>query len=505
MRQIRPNKILGIAITQQSILVAEIVGTGDSRDLRHCAEFRFPDGTMPENLAALGRPLAQFLKQNGFTAKQIVVGLPTNWLLVKSKEIPPSTAASAANILRLQAESDFSSELADLIYDYAGQPDKRSARTVLVMATPRNRIDQITEMAQSARLSISAILPSMMALGTASQALAGPKGLVAYLGAGALELVVQKGLELQRIRHIALVGAANAAAGGSAGMPPLALEVATELKRSLAGIPQNGTATEPKLVFWDGSDLGAAGRQHLGDRLGMPVEAHPLSALGLQSTQTDAIRYMPAIALALGGLDTTAPAVDFSHPRLAAPKETSRGRKIAWAASLGGVILLAAAAAGVDTYMQSSELQSVQNDLSKINSQVVEAKAFEGHFAYAKNWYGSDPRFINALGYMTQAFPDNGSAWAINIEVRNDPKPASTTQPTGPQSGLVAMIDNLKVQVTGKAINGNIAQAIADSLRKGEKFKNVSLLDQHGAARSSEVTFTISLEYSGLEAPHGHH
>ena len=120
VRQKRPSKILGVAITERAFLVAEITGSGDRRDLRRCGEFRFPEGTSLANIPALSRPFSQFLRQNGFTSRQMVVGLPTNWLLVKSKEVPPSTAAMAANMLRLQAESDFSSELADLVYDYAG-------------------------------------------------------------------------------------------------------------------------------------------------------------------------------------------------------------------------------------------------------------------------------------------------------------------------------------------------------------------------------------------------
>ena len=507
VRQRRPNKILGVALTEHAILVAEIGGAAGQRDLRRCAEFRFPQGTSPANLASLGRPFAAFLRQNGFTARQMVVGLPANWLLVKSREVPPATPAMAANILRLQAESDFSSDLGDLVYDYAGQSDRQNSRTVLVLAAPRSRLDQIAEWAQAARLSICAVLPSMVALGAASQALAGPKGLVAYLGDGALEFAIQKGTVLQKIRHVALAAAAPGAAGGaSAGAPPLIQEVAAELKRTLSSMPLNGTAAAANLVFWDGSDLGAAGRQLIGERLGLTLDTHSIAALGVPAVQPNATRYVPAVALALAGLDPAPPAIDFAHSRLAPPRPTSVRQKIIWAATIGGILLLAAGVLVVDTALKASAAAKLQTQLTKLDPQIKSAGAFEDRFARVKKWYGSDPRFINALGYLTQAFPDDGSAWAINVEVRNNPRPVIATQPAGPHPAPVVLMDNLQVQVTAKALNWNIAQAIQDRLRSGGKFMNVSLLDQREAGRSTtEVSFAISFDYFRPEEPHGRH
>ena len=65
-----------------------------------------------------------------------MIGIPAKWLVVKSKELPPADPALAADMLRLGAEGEFSSELRDLVYDYAGQPSAAKSQTVLLMATP---------------------------------------------------------------------------------------------------------------------------------------------------------------------------------------------------------------------------------------------------------------------------------------------------------------------------------------------------------------------------------
>ncbi|GEM_PF-1216296 len=507
LRPLRPTKFLGVALTDRAFLVAEVGVAAAGPEIRRCAEFRFPKDLTLENLPAIGRPFAQFLRQNDFTARHIVIGLPMNWLLVKTKEIPPTTDALAADMLRLQSETEFSSELSELVYDYAGQSDRQNARSVLIMAVPRQRLDQITEMAQAARLSIRAIMPSMVALGTVSRSLVGNRGIVAYVGAGVMELAVQKGAALQRLTHVAIGTAAHiaAAGGASAGMDTPVREVAAELKRTLASLPQNGSAAPPKLVFWDNGELGASARQLIGELLGLTLDAQPLSALGTISASPEAARCVPAIALGLAAVNPAGPAIDFAHSRLAPPRATTLRRKIIWASSAGALALLIVAGAAVDTHLQASELQRLQKQLSEESPQIAQAKAFESRFTFAKGWYGADPKFINALGYLTQAFPDDGSAWAVNIEVRNDPKPAPAP-PAEPHPAPVVMVDNLKVQITGKAVNWNTAQLIEDRLRSGGKFKNVSLLDQRGAGRSStEVSFSISFEFPGSELPHGRH
>ena len=124
------GKVLGVAIGERSLLVAEVVA-GDRPEVKRLAEFVYPEGISPHKPEELGTALAEFLRENKFSAKSAVFGLPARWLVVKAKEVPPADPSTLANLLRLQAEGEFSSELKDLVYDYAADTSLGYPKSVL--------------------------------------------------------------------------------------------------------------------------------------------------------------------------------------------------------------------------------------------------------------------------------------------------------------------------------------------------------------------------------------
>ncbi len=136
MKPSRLNKVLGLALGERSLLAAEVANAAAGPEVRRAAEFVYPDGLSTKDPAALGAALAAFLKDGGFSARAAVVGLPARWLVVKSKDVPPADPATLADLLRLQAEGEFSSELKDLVYDYAADATAGHPTSVLLMATP---------------------------------------------------------------------------------------------------------------------------------------------------------------------------------------------------------------------------------------------------------------------------------------------------------------------------------------------------------------------------------
>src|SRR4051812_48735165 len=119
LRASRYNKVLGLALGERSMQIAEVSAAADKPEARLLAEFEYPAGTTLQEPAAMGAALAEFLREKRFTAKHTVIGLPARLLLVKTKEVPPADANTVSDLLRLQAEGEFSSELRDLVFDYA--------------------------------------------------------------------------------------------------------------------------------------------------------------------------------------------------------------------------------------------------------------------------------------------------------------------------------------------------------------------------------------------------
>ncbi|HEX8913165.1 MAG TPA: hypothetical protein VF796_12470, partial [Humisphaera sp.] len=102
------NKVLGLAVGERSLVVAEASRAGGAPRVTLAGTFAYPPGVSLDTPADLGKALAAFLKDKGFGARHAAVGLPARWVLSKAKELPPSDAATAAEALRLQVEGEFS-------------------------------------------------------------------------------------------------------------------------------------------------------------------------------------------------------------------------------------------------------------------------------------------------------------------------------------------------------------------------------------------------------------
>ena len=161
----RANKMLGLAIGERSILVAEVSTAGETCQVTRAATFGYTEtATSASSPQVLGEALGQFLKQEGYSSKAAIFGIPAKWVLTKSKELPPVDPALAADVLRLQVESEFSVEIKDLVYDYAGQSSASAPSRVLLAATPLRHVELVQAIASAARLDIQGITPTTVAL-----------------------------------------------------------------------------------------------------------------------------------------------------------------------------------------------------------------------------------------------------------------------------------------------------------------------------------------------------
>ena len=138
----RFQKLLGLAITEQALLIAEVSGGGAGAGprVRRLGELRYPHNALPADLGTLAGALRQLLKKERFTARRVVVGLPAKWVLTQMREVPPADAAAAANILRVAVETAFPADIKGLVCDYAGRPDRGHASDLLLLAAPGDRL-----------------------------------------------------------------------------------------------------------------------------------------------------------------------------------------------------------------------------------------------------------------------------------------------------------------------------------------------------------------------------
>jgi len=483
------NKILGLAIGEKSLFVAEVQG-GDRPAVRAVAELQYPAGVSfaearPESAhaAELGKALAKLLKEKGIAARNAVIGLPARWLLVKPKEVPAADDATVAGMLRLEAESEFSSELKDLVFDFARQSQGASGNTVLLVATQRRYLDALAAMCDAARLDPIAVTSSAIALAraTAQGQLNGSKAggernlLVLTLGATASELTAQHGALPDAVRHLR----------PSNPQPPFV----NELRRAVSML--GGGSSDRQLILWGDAELDA---RALGDQLGFPVQIGQLKSLGVDPSTAcsngDSCRYAPAVALAMTALGDMPAAVDFLHSRLAPPQPRRIPR---WAYAVGGAVLLMLlgwAGEMVDTSSLSSRLQALQNRQMS-DDQVAKASAFVNEVTTAQDWYMNEARYEACMRDLLLAVPNDGQTYATSLDLREPSRAIGS----GDAKLTGAAAHELSGTLTGRTLDkAHVIQLLQD-IEAMPQFTNLNDGPIDANYRGGDVSFSIAFDY----------
>src|SRR5258708_28643827 len=261
MKPTRHNKTLGIAIGERSMLVAEVHAGSDAPHVVKAVEFTYAEGqSLAKDPAGLGQALGQFLKEHGFGSRAAVFGLPARWVLSKQKDVPALQENLLSDTLRLQAESEFSSELGELVYDYAGGTGSETAgvggmTSVLLLAVPKRYLDQIAQLAEAARVKVLAVTPFSTAV--AASAKGGADAMTLVLGPSGIEFTSQQGGHPRVLRYV----------GASADSAPVLLGELRRASSARTSAPGAAGAPGREMFIWNDSGADEASLQSIGQSL----------------------------------------------------------------------------------------------------------------------------------------------------------------------------------------------------------------------------------------------
>ena len=501
MRALGGNKVLGLSVGERGVVACELARSGRGAQVTRLGEFEYPAGVSPDSPADLGRALGEFLRSRRFSARRAVVGLPLRWAVVKPKEVPPADPSAVAGLLLLQAEREFALEPQDLVFEYAGQSDPSAARTVLLLAVQRKRVESVVAMAEAASLTVEAVTLSAVALAAETgRQFVEHAGAVLHVAPGVAELSIHHAGQPRVLRHLRTPSPAGT--GGAA--PPLATAVGEppaevpadaprlhdagaaltpELRQVLSLVPQNGTAAPTELIVWDGVGLGdATGRW--GDTLHVAVREQSIDSLGVTvapdagadgagagAGSSHGGRFAPAVALALEGLAPSGVSTDLLHSRLVPKKEARVGRWTVWAVVLGVTFAAAIAFAAFDLSSQRRDLNDMKARLKTMKPQIDEARKSIERTTFAQRWTSTDPKVLALMRDVTTAFPEGGRVWAVSLQLLPDGR----------------------VNLNGRATSDTEPLALSTRLRDSRKFSDVEFGGTQPAGRnSSEIQFTIT-------------
>jgi Tfp pilus assembly protein PilN len=481
----RRKKVLGLAIGDRSILVAEVVA-GEQPQVTRLGELAYPEGVSPSTPELLGKLLGDFLREREFTARVAMVGLPARWLVVRPKEVPPADVATVTGVLRLAAEAEFPTDIKDLVFDFAGTIDSAEAKSVLLMATPQKYVDAAVLLCETARLKAVGVTSSAVALGEATGRSMSNDALVLSLGPTGGEMTSQNGNSSSAIRHLR----------PPSPQPPFVSEV----RRALLTL--SGGKTGRDLIVWDGAGLGAG---YLGDNLGVNVRQGDLPALGVNTSAMSANgegrKFAAAVALGLAGIGLGERSVDFLHSRLAPPKAQRVPRWVPWAV-IAGVLLVGSIIYGiVDIKNQRADLDSLQSQYDNEKANVAVAEAFVAKVSFAQAWHGGDPRYLACLRDLTAAIPEDGTTYATSLTLHEIVRPANG-QTASNASAAAKLLQGdshqLSAQLSGKTSDNRSANAVQERLQQVKTFTDVRIVatSSNNNSREHDVTFSITWTYT---------
>lgn len=439
----RANKMLGVALGERSILVAEVVAATDRCQVTRASELTYSGDATLQNPAALGAALGTFLRKEGFAARTAVFGIPARWVLSKSKEVPPAAPAVAADLLRLQVESDFSPELKDLVYDYAGQVSPSEPRTVLLVATPKRHIEQVSEIALAAKLNVQGVAPTASVLGAATARSTG-EAMVLSITPSGTELAAQQGAGPAMLRHVGGAVASAPAVAGEVRRAALLLprHAGTNGNGSTSG---NGAANgHPinRVVVWDDAGLDPETRKAVNDALGIGAQIGDLDLLGAGAAPAGLRGCASAVALAIAGMKEDGLPVDFQHSRLAPPVQARIERRTVLAIGAVLALIVGIVAGYLDLRKQQKALDSKTAMLATFENRRKPAEQQVKMIEFAEKWHAGKPRYLNCLRDLTNAVPDSSQLYLINFNL-NDGMKGSLAGKTSQKASVLRLVDSL--------------------------------------------------------------
>jgi len=459
------HRSLGIALGNRAMQVAEMDATSSGHHLVHVAEFQFGEPDSLQEPSALGQKLAQFLKQHGFSASQTVIGLPAQWLMLKEKTLPPASAEMLNNMLLIQAERDFSLELADLTLDYVPGRETGEGRAVMLVAVLRERIQQIRSLADAAGLKLQAITATTLALANASR-----KDQVLHFGTNGVELATCDSDGLPRLCHVAPGSVFNNPEGR-----PAAVQLAGELRRVLALTQRSAGAAG--MQVWDDTGVAAALIRDLALELGMPLSLgehfEGVAVEGLGSAHAAAVA-----AVALCQFHPKLAPVDLLHSRLAVKPPAKLSSRAIWGAVAAVALLSGAAYMLFDWHQSAVEVAELRQKRDEMKEQIGTAKSFIERVNATRTWYDRRPNYLECLRTITLCFPVEGRAWTSNLSLRED----------------------MRGILNGRAVDEKSVLDVLDQMKSSRALAGVKLLQMRGSGtKNAEITFGISFAFRGTE------
>jgi hypothetical protein len=470
------RSILGLAVEETGIIVAELEVRSGRPLIRRVGEFLWEQEFRPENIQTLGGQFRQFLRDQHFSAKQAAIGLAAKWVLAKEITVPAASTDVLAGMLSIQAERAFSLNAGELAFDYCRRGGAAEKGQVLLLAAQRQLVRQVEELARVAGLRVQSVTVSALALGAALSEADPEHGYGLYVRPTYCEFWSRCDGGPQFVNHVPLPA--------QDGAPDDYIQsLAPALRRAILLAPQRDGARPRRITTYDArglpEDIAAALHEQLAPEMAVVDGRAELLSQGLGSADgAPEMRSVAGAAVALTAVKAGGPAVDFLNPKLGRRKAPAHKRVKVWAAIITVALLVAAGTLLADWRRNSLDVRTYTEQLAQMSDDIAAAQEIVERVSHARSWTSRRPQFLECLRQLTEAFPQEPRIWARSLRLLED------------SSGVLV----------GKTDREESFYEVLDKLKQNKAFAEVKMVYLRDAGRGSrEKEFAINFKFGGVK------
>jgi len=467
--------ILGLAVDDRGVVAMELCVQSGRTEVRAAGEFSWEKEFTADNAKELGGQLRRFLRESGFSASRVAIGLAAKWVLAKEIEMPPAAPEALAGMLSIQAERAFSLNADEMIFDYCGKTSTSQKSQVLLLAAPRQVVSQIKAITDAAGLHAQSMTVSALACGGALYDADPTYRFGLYARPTYCEFWGQSDGSPRFVKHVAI---------GQDGTPAGYADLLSSTIQRLVLLSSGQDQSPPyRVMAYDTCGLADEVLHRVNERLQPQITVHDgcagLLAEGLECADpSQAGRSIAAAAVALADVHGGRPAVDFLSPRLGGKRRAGHKRAIVWAAVLAAVCLVGLGLVLLDWRGDRKDIATYTAQLEQMGPDITAAREIVDRVSYAGSWVSSEPRFLDCLRELTAAFPEEPRVWATSL----------------------ALNENGTGLLVGKTTSEASFYEVLDNIKQNKAFSDVQMIHIRDAGRDSrEKEFAVNFKFESVK------
>jgi hypothetical protein len=442
LQKARKPAVLGIAPDGSRWEVVHVRRTNGSAEASTPVVIDIGGDPLADDVITLGKRLREGLDAAGIRERRCAVALPADWIFARSTPLPDLAPEDLEDFLELEVEGGFPYGPDQLSIVRSNWNDSDGHPHASLMAVPRESITRLQQILAAARLQPVSFAPALTELHDLLGGPAEPRVDV-LAAAGHVGILVAHGNGM--VAYRALMEAVEADGDVLRPVPGVLFR---ELRVTLGQLPANVRAALRSLRILGSGQL----TDTLADTL-----APRCTAMGLAAERIDRIPperpaspklapglpVGPALATAIRHVSGRPTDFQFLPPRVSALQQFaarySSTRLVHAGFAAGGVVGLVLIA----FVIQQVRLSLLRSEWNSIAAKVREVEDLQTRVKKFRPWFDDTLHSLLVLRTLTEAFPEDATVTAKNIEILN-PGVITCSGTASDSTALLRTLDKLR-------------------------------------------------------------